>query len=308
MTALPHAPRPPAGRYAARAPTGPHTARATTGPPQAGAMRPTAWTLEMAGGGRMRVERCLVMGILNATPDSFSDGGALGTPVARDRAIGKMLAAGADVLDIGGESTRPGHTSVSAADEMARVLPVIKAVRRVDGDVPISIDTQKAVVAAAALRAGASFVNDVSGLADPWMAEVLRRAACSVVLMRRDTIEGDLVAGCRNQLQAVVARAQVAGVPAERIIVDPGLGFGGRPGAGVADNLALIDQQTEWSGGFPVLIGASRKRFVGAWAGKAGPAMRDEASARLARRARDAGAAIVRVHDVARTVAALQAA
>jgi dihydropteroate synthase len=137
------------------------------------------------------------------------------------------------------------------------------------------------------------------------MAEVVRRADCSVVLMRSQDIEGDIVAGCRAQLQAVLARARLAGIPDERIIVDPGLGFGSRPGPHGADNLALVDGIADYADGHPVLVGASRKRFVGELSGTTQPSGRVTASVAIAVRARNAGAAVLRVHDVAATVRAL---
>lgn len=252
--------------------------------------------------GRLRSERCLVMGILNATPDSFSDGGALTTIDDLHARLDAM--AGADILDVGGESTRPGHAPVTADEQWRRVQPVIETIQSRDQAVPISIDTASAVVAERAIQAGASFVNDVSGLGDPDMGGVVRDAGCAVVLMRHAPLVGDAVTACKGQLQELVARARTAGIPDESIIVDPGLGFGARPGSSVADNLALLDAAGGY--GFPALIGASRKRFVGAWAGIDDVRKRGPASVALAVRARDAGAAVVRVHDVAETVAALQ--
>ena len=250
-------------------------------------------------------DRCRVMGILNATPDSFSDGGELDDDAALDARIWAVLDEGADILDVGGESTRPGHDPVPADEETRRVVRVIRAVRRIDAEVPISIDTQKAAVARAALDAGASLVNDVSGLGDPDMAAVVRDAGCPVVLMRHKDLEGDIVAACRGELVGIVARARAAGIQDDRIILDPGLGFGARPGADPEDNLALVDRIADYAQGFPVLIGGSRKRFVGDMMGEADPKHRLEGSLEVARRAVAAGAAIVRVHDVGATVRAL---
>lgn len=255
--------------------------------------------------GRLRAERCLVMGILNATPDSFSDGGALDDDARLDARIRHMISDGADILDVGGESTRPGAMPVPSHDEIRRVVRVIEAIRRIDTRIPISIDTSKADVAEAALGAGASMVNDVTGLRDPAMGDVVRRHGCAVVLMRDQDIQGDIVAGANVQLAAAVERARAAKLPDDALILDPGLGFGARPGPHVADNLALLDAGPCY-GPYPVLIGASRKRFVGAMADEPEPARRVAASVALAVRARDAGAAIVRVHDVAETVAALR--
>lgn len=257
--------------------------------------------LPLAHGRSLGLEGPLVMGILNATPDSFSDGGAIVDPAARDRRIEEMLAAGADILDVGGESTRPGHTPVPADEELRRVLPVIEAIRAVNEDVPISVDTRKAEVASKALIEGASFVNDVSSLGDPAMAGVVVEQGCAYVAMRSADCHGSILDACADQINELVSRATESGIPGDCLIVDPGLGFGVRPGPHPEDNLALIDSIAAYSMGFPVLIGASRKRFVAAIAEE------DlvSASVSVAIRAARAGAAILRVHDVAETVAAL---
>ncbi len=260
--------------------------------------------LYSAHGREWEVERCLVMGILNATPDSFSDGGDLDEPDRRRARIKDLLAAGVDIFDIGGESTRPGFEEVGVDQEIARVLPVIRDIRA-SSDAWISIDTSKEPVAAAALDAGADFVNDVSGLGDQAMGRLVSNRGCSIVLMRHADCHGDIVEATRNQLQAHAVRARAAGISDGQIIIDPGLGFGERPGAHVDDNMALIDACGRL-GRHPVLIGASRKRFVGTLAGIQDPKGRDPVSVELAVRARDAGADILRVHDVAGTVAALQ--
>lgn len=251
--------------------------------------------------GRLRSDRCLIMGILNATPDSFSDGGRLDAEGASAMAA-RLIEEGADILDVGGESTRPGHALVSIDDELDRVLPVIEAIRDVDAQVPISIDTSKWGVAEAALDVGASFVNDVDGLRDPSMARLVAKRGVAAVVMRREPCRGPIVQAARNQLHRHVAFAMAHGVPKGHLVLDPGLGFGARPGPDVAQNLALIDG-LDGLGASPVLIGASRKRFVAAW-GEAKGLDRTQASVAVAVRARDAGAAIVRVHDVAATVEA----
>ena len=169
--------------------------------------------------GRLTSDRCLVMGILNATPDSFSDGGLLEEDAALTARIRALLHAGADVLDVGGESTRPGHIPVPASEETRRVLRVVTAIRRIDGDIPISVDTSKAEVANAALGAGASMVNDVTGLGDPSMGSVVARHGCAVVLMRHQDIEGDVVAGATMQLGAAVARARDTGIQDEACLL-----------------------------------------------------------------------------------------
>ncbi|MGB1585988.1 MAG: dihydropteroate synthase [Thermoplasmatota archaeon] len=243
-----------------------------------------------------------VMGILNATPDSFSDGGELDDGL--HERIACMIDEGADILDVGGESTRPGHVPVSAEAEIARVVPVIEAIRDIDARVPISIDTSKAAVARRAIDAGATWVNDVRGLTDPEMVDVARHAH-RVVLMRSDSIEGDIVAGAARQLDAIARRAIEGGLDASCIILDPGLGFGERPGADVDANLALIDAGAAF-GPYPTLIGASRKRFVGTLMAEPDPRRRVAGSVAMAVRARDAGASYVRVHDVRATVEALQ--
>ncbi len=264
------------------------------------------WTVPLAHGRRWEIRRPLVMAILNATPDSFSDGGLLPSGAALQAAIAALVAEGADILDVGGESTRPGHKSVAADEEVRRVLPVIAAIRRVAPTIPVSIDTRKASVAKAALAAGADFVNDVSGLADPAMASVVRNAGCAVVLMRDQPIAGDIVAGCRAQLEERAATARTGGIQDSAIILDPGLGFGDPPGGDVAANLRLITCAEQLGLGRPVLVGASRKRFLGTMTGEGDAARRVGASVAAALLAVQAGAAIVRVHDVAETVQALR--
>ncbi|HEX2065237.1 MAG TPA: dihydropteroate synthase [Candidatus Thermoplasmatota archaeon] len=264
--------------------------------------------LRLARGRRLRLDRPLVMGILNATPDSFSDGGELGTPLAVRERVQALVDAGADLLDVGGESTRPGHRAVPAAEEVTRVLPVLRELRRADAAIPVSIDTRKAEVARAALEAGADLVNDVGGLADPAMAGVVREASCSVVLMRSAPITGDLLPGCAAQLAALARHALAEGLPADAIVLDPGLGFGDPPGGDPAANLLLLRAAGTVGGGFPVLVGASRKRFLGRLTGIEEPRSRGLASAVAALLAAQGGAAVLRVHDVAETVQALRVA
>ncbi len=263
------------------------------------------WTLYSARGHDEEIERPLIMGIMNATPDSFSDGGALATEDGLGQAIDAMLEAGADILDVGGESTRPGHTPVDVEEEIQRVVPVIQAIRARSDDVWISIDTQKTRVARLALEAGADFINDVSGLREPGMGRLVSDRGCSIVVMRHDDCHGDIIGACKDQLRSMVVRAQASGISTGQVIIDPGLGFGARPGGRVEDNMALIENVEAYAMARPVLIGASRKRFIGTMAGIEDPVARDVESARLARVAVDAGAAIVRVHNVAATRAAL---
>jgi dihydropteroate synthase len=264
--------------------------------------------LPLARGRSLSLGRPLVMGILNATPDSFSDGGELSTPDAVRSRVKALLAAGADILDVGGESTRPGHTPVPAEEEIARVIPVLRELRIVAPGVPVSIDTSKASVAAAALAAGADFVNDVGGLADPGMASVVRAAGCAIVLMRSAPVAGELLPGCAAQLAALARHAMAEGIPRNAIVVDPGLGFGDPPGGDPTTNLALLTASRAVGGGLPVLVGASRKRFLGRLTGVEAPKERALASAVAALLAVQGGAAIVRVHDVAETVQALRVA
>jgi dihydropteroate synthase len=264
-----------------------------------------------AGGHRLEFgRRTLVMGILNVTPDSFS-GDGVGDDVPGAVARGLALAeAGADVVDIGGESTRPSRNRepVSAEIEMARVLPVIRelAVRLT---VPISIDTRKAAVAAAALEAGALIVNDVWGLrGDPGMADVIAaHPGTGVVAMHNQhgTEYGDLLEDVCLGLRQSLAVAERAGIPLSQVIIDPGFGFAKTP----AHNLELIRRLGELAGiGRAVLVGPSRKSTTGLLIGEADQAHRLEPSLALAVLSVQAGAHMVRVHDVAETVRALRAA
>lgn len=259
----------------------------------------------------LRSDRTTLFGVLNVTPDSFSDGGRfVGAGERLDaeaaaRAAEAMVRAGADVIDVGGESTRPGSRELPVARELARVLPVVEAIaKRVD--VPISIDTRKAAVAEAALAAGASLVNDVSGLRfDPALARVVARAGAGLVVghlrgvpasMQRDPHFDDVFAEVSRELGHSVARARAAGVPAEALMVDPGIGFGKR----LHDNLALLVQPGRLREvlGLPVMIGVSRKSFLGELSGDP-VGERDSASHVAGALAVFAGADALRVHDVA---------
>ena len=247
-----------------------------------------------------------VMGIVNVTPDSFSDGGAFAS-AAEAAAHGERLAGeGAAILDVGGESTRPGASAVGADEEMARVLPVIAALR---GRVaqPISVDTSKARVAAAALQAGASIVNDVWGFQrDPEIAHVVADAGAAAVLMHnRASVdpELDIIADILAFLRRSIDVALKAGVAEERLIVDPGFGFGKTP----AQNLRLILRLRELAAlGRPVLLGVSRKSTIGWITGQATPAERLAGSIAAGLMGVANGAAMLRVHDVAPHVQALQ--
>lgn len=265
----------------------------------------------LAGGHRLEFgRRTLVMGILNVTPDSFSGdgvGGDVPTAVARAHSL---AGEGADIVDIGGESTRPSRTrqEVGAEEEMARVLPVIRELKG-ELPVPISIDTRKASVAAAALDAGAVIVNDVWGLrGDPRMANVIAaHPGIGVVAMHNQhgTEYGDLLEDVCLGLRESLAVAEKAGIPSSQVIIDPGFGFAKTP----AHNLELIRRLGELMGlGHAVLVGPSRKSTTGVLIGETDQAHRLEPSLALAVLSVQAGAHMVRVHDVAETVRALRAA
>lgn len=256
-------------------------------------------------------ERVTIVAILNATPDSFSDGGRFVREAARvdvDRAVqaaARLVAEGAHILDVGGESTRPGAHAVAPNVEIDRTAPVIEALAK-RLDVPISIDTRKASVAAAALEAGACIINDVSGLRhDAELAAVAERADAGLILghlrgepetMQLDPHFDDVLDEVADELATSVRRARDAGVAPERIVIDPGIGFGKR----LEDNLALLAHsgQLRERVGHPVLVGPSRKGFLGALTGDP-VSERDPASAAACAVACFAGADGVRVHDVA---------
>ncbi len=252
-----------------------------------------------------------VMGILNLTPDSFSDGGAYPGMDAAISAGLAMRAVGADIVDVGGESTRPGAASVQADEEQARILPVITALA--GAGIVVSVDTRNAATMAAALDAGAAIINDVSALAhDPDAAPLLAQRDCSVVLMhmRGDPAGmaayaryGDVAAEVAAELSDRIAAAERAGIARSRLILDPGFGFAKRP----EHSIALLRQLPRLATlGLPILVGVSRKGFIGALAGEPVPARRDAASLAAALFAATQGAAILRVHDVAGTVQALK--
>lgn len=204
----------------------------------------------------------LIMGILNVTPDSFSDGGQY-TLIERavEHAL-QMMKDGADLIDIGGESTRPGHDPVSTEQELERVIPIIEALHRQAPHIPLSIDTYKAEVAKQALQAGAHIINDVwGGQADPLMVQVAATAQCPIILMHnRDNMDyTDLVSDVLHDLQACIDHALQAGVQAEYIILDPGIGFAKT----AQHNLQLMSQLDQLSSlGYPLLLGTSRKKFI----------------------------------------------
>jgi dihydropteroate synthase len=253
-----------------------------------------------------------IWGILNVTPDSFSDGGLFLSPDAAVRRGLALVLEGADVLDVGGESTRPGSEPVAAEVELERVLPVLEGLRAAGVAVPLSVDTQKAAVARAALDAGAAIVNDVSGgRRDPAMLPlVAERGAAFVLMHMRGTpatmqeapAYRDVVEEVRAWLDARARDAEFAGVRPDRIWLDPGIGFGKTP----AHNAELLRRlERIVSLGRPVLLGASRKSFLGELTGRP-PQDRLAASLACAVRGMDAGVRGVRVHDVAPTKDALR--
>lgn len=252
--------------------------------------------------------RTLVMGVINITPDSFSDGGKAVDPArAREIALA-MEAAGADLIDLGAESTRPGATPVGAAEELARVGPALQAIAAAVR-IPISIDTYKASVAAAALDAGAAMVNDISAFHyDPAMGPLVAARGVPAVLMHTrgrpedmyaHAAYGDVAADVAADLQQAVARAVACGVPRDRLIVDPGIGFAKR----AEQSLAVLAQLPRLAAlGLPLLAGPSRKSFLTASTGALEPEERDWPTAAAVTAAILGGAHIVRVHNVEKMV------
>lgn len=260
----------------------------------------------------LSMDRPRLMGILNVTPDSFSDGGLFR---AKSDAVaqGRRMARDAEIVDIGGESTRPGAQEVAVAEEIARTAPVIEALRANGMHGPISIDTRKALVAAAALQAGADLVNDVSALTfDPTLGPLVSRSGAPVVLMHAqglpetmqdDPRYGDVLLEVYDGLAARVAAAVAMGIDPARIVVDPGIGFGKT----AEHNLALIRGLSLFHGlGCPVLLGASRKRFIGSIGGADAPSARMPGSLAVALAGFAQGVQITRVHDVSETRQALR--
>ena len=276
-------------------------------------------------GGRWRVgdrdlalDRPLVMGILNVTPDSFSDGGRFADPARALEQAAVMVAEGADIIDVGGESTRPqGATPVSATDEQARVVPVIREIASRFPQVALSIDTVKSETAEAALGAGARIVNDVSGFRlDPRMAGLCARERCGVVLMHSrggvsdmatyaHAVYDDVVPVVIDELRAALDAALASGIDREAIVIDPGLGFSKRAEHSLA-MLAAVPIVAAL--GQPVLLGASRKRFIGDLTGVRDPSARQHGTVGANVAGLLLGARIFRVHDVAPTRQALDVA
>jgi dihydropteroate synthase len=250
------------------------------------------------------------MGILNVTPDSFSDGGRYADPdlaLAHARA---MVAAGADILDIGGESTRPGAAPLAEEEELRRIIPLIELLSA-ELQVPVSVDTYKSRVAQRALEAGASIVNDISGLRfSPDMGEVVARSGAGLVLMhikgtprdmQQDPVYADVVGEVLAYLDEGIQLAERAGVDRERIMIDPGIGFGKT----LEHNLEILNRLDEFRGlGRPIVLGTSRKKFIGTVLGIAQPDQRVQGTAATVVFGIERGASVVRVHDVAPMVQA----
>ena len=248
----------------------------------------------------------LIMGILNVTPDSFSDGGRHNDVESALIQAEKMLADGADIIDIGGESTRPKSISVSSGEQIARVIPVIKAIRtQLSNDVLISIDTRLSTVAKAALAAGANIINDVSaGRDDPQILTVAAEAGCPMILMHiqgipetmqdnpyYDNVVAEVLASLENSVNQAIA----AGIKKENLLIDPGIGFGKR----AHDNLTLLAHLDKLvATGLPVLLGTSRKRFMGALCNISEPCELITATAATTALGVMAGVQLFRVHDV----------
>lgn len=276
---------------------------------------PGAWrerlTAPRASIAGLAMDRPRIMGILNVTPDSFSDGGRFDAP---DRAVDHarhMIGAGAEILDIGGESTRPGAETVPEADEIARIVPALRRIRS-EWDGPVSIDTRKSGVARAAIHDGASMLNDVSALVyDPQMGEIAAQGGLPICLMhaqgepetmQADPRYDDVLIDVYDALSARIDAALAAGIRRDRIVVDPGIGFG----KSLEHNLALLEGLSLFHGlGLPLLVGASRKRFIGTLGGAGTPAARMPGSVAVALHAAGQGAQILRVHDVTETRQAL---
>jgi len=245
-----------------------------------------------------------VMGIVNVTPDSFSDGGRSFAPDSAIAHARRLIEDGADILDVGGESSRPGAEPVSTDEELRRILPVIEAITAIHPGVPISIDSAKPEVARRALAAGASIVNDIGGLRDPEMLQMVADSDCAVVIMhmagtpqnmQNEPSYSDVVEEVREYLNRQLALAQVAGISRERIAVDPGIGFGKTH----THNLELLRNTARFATlDCALLVGVSRKGFLGRLTGR-GIDRRDTASAVGSLFAAVQGARVLRVHDAA---------
>ncbi len=250
--------------------------------------------------------RTHIMGILNATPDSFSDGGLFANTDIAIAHARQMAADGADIIDIGGESTRPGSEAVSEEEELRRIIPLIEQLSR-ELPLPISVDTYKSSVAEKALQAGASIVNDISGLRfSPDMANVISAYGAAVVIMhiqgtprdmQQNPVYGDVMDEVRAYLETGIETALSAGIDREKIMIDPGIGFGKT----VEHNLQILNRLDELQSlGRPILLGTSRKRFIGTILDLPVPDQRSEGTAATVALGIQRGARIIRVHDVAR--------
>lgn len=270
------------------------------------------------GRGSIDFSKPRVMGILNVTPDSFWDGGQHSGVTAALHQAEAMVHAGADIIDVGGESTRPGAQAVGAATEIARVVPVVQGITRTFPDLPVSVDTVKSETARAAADAGAAIINDVSGLRlDPGVAAVVAAYALGIVLMhsrgsvaemaqyRMADYGADVVGEIIDELRVSIASARAAGVAAAAIAIDPGLGFSKRTEDSV---LALRELDRLVALGQPVLVGPSRKRFIGELSGGLPPEERLPGTLAACVAAFAKGAHIFRVHDVAAARHALDVA
>jgi dihydropteroate synthase len=249
--------------------------------------------------------RTLVMGVINATPDSFSDGGTINSEEEGLRQAMKLLGEGADILDVGGESSRPGAEPVPLREELRRVVPLIRRIARETG-IPVSIDTTKAEVARQAIDAGAEIINDITALrGDGRMARVAASAGVPVILMhmrgtpstmqKEDLAYGSLIGEIRDFLEDRIEKASSSGIQTDNLIIDPGIGFG----KNVDDNLRLLRHLGEFKAlGRPICVGVSRKHFTGKITGVTRPAERIEGTAAAVTAAILNGANIIRVHDV----------
>ena len=256
-------------------------------------------------------ETALVMAILNVTPDSFSDGGVHFDPVDTIKAAGRFLEEGAAILDVGGESTRPGAAEVGLDDEISRVIPVIRELASLDSAV-VSIDTCKAKVAEAALDAGAAIVNDVTGLRDPAMIDICAGSDCGIVVMHMQgnprTMQDspsyeDVVAEVRAFFQERLETLTAAGIEPKRIVFDPGIGFG----KSLSHNLALLNRVDDYRvGNRPILMGLSRKSLIGKLLGDSAMSRREYPTQALTALTRQRGAMIHRVHQVKEAVQVLR--
>ncbi len=259
----------------------------------------------------LTLDRPRVMGVLNVTPDSFSDGGDFLDPDAAIAAGLAMAAAGADIVDVGGESTRPSSQRTSPEEEQERIIPVIAALA--DAGLRVSVDTRNASTMAMALDAGAAIINDVYALGfDPAAAPLVAARGCPVILMHMRGTPAEMYAQAHyadvagdvtHELAASVAMAERAGVTRERIVIDPGIGFA-KTAAQSIELLRRLPQLTAL--GLPVLVGVSRKSFIGAVAGERDPKGRLAGSLAAGLAALSRGASILRVHDVAETVEAIK--